>query len=310
MRNSAVFAGILVGQLLCAPAFAQSLADRETARSLMDDGDAKRDRGDRAGALKSYEAADALMHVTSTGLEVAKAQVALGMLLEARETLARVQRIPSKPNDSPPLVAAKKAADALSTDLATRLPSLVVNVTGAEPAQITVTIDGETIPSAALAAPRKVNPGAHAVIARAAGMEKREDVTLGERDTRTVSLELRPAAATPPPPPPAHPSALPRALEYGGFGVAIVGIGVGTVTGILSLSKVSDVKNDCTDNHCPPGRQSDIDSAKSLGTVSTIAFIVAGAGAATGVVGLILNRKEASVEPVVGLGLLGARGTF
>ena len=299
------------------PAAAQSAADRETALSLMDDGDAKRDKGDRAGALKSYQAADALMHVPTTGLEVGRAQVALGLLLEARETLASVVRLPVKPNESPVLAAARKAAEQLSADLAPRIPSLAITVTtsgfppDAAPLPVTVTVDGEPIPPAALVAPRKVNPGAHVVTARAGSIEKREDVTVAERVVRPVLLDVRPLPPEPPPSP--HASSLPSTLVFTGFGVAIVGIGVGAVTGIVSLSKVSSVKDDCTNDHCPADRQSALDSAKTFGTISTIAFFVGGAGAAAGIVGLVLSRraeKQAAFEPLLGPGFLGARGVF
>src|SRR5690606_23504734 len=73
MRDLRWVFAILVALAVSAPirASAQqpSLADRETARALMDEGDRKRDSGDLAGALKSYEAADALMRVPTTGID-------------------------------------------------------------------------------------------------------------------------------------------------------------------------------------------------------------------------------------------------
>src|SRR5438067_1428679 len=115
-----------------------SLSDKETARSLMDDGDAKRDKGDFKSALKSYEAADAIMHVPTTGLEVARAQAQLGLLLEARETLGRVIRLPPKPGEPPPFVAARKTAESLSAEIAARIPSVTVLLTNGEVGQAPV----------------------------------------------------------------------------------------------------------------------------------------------------------------------------
>src|SRR5271169_6333782 len=71
-----------------------SAADRETARTLMQQGRELRAKGDLKEALKRFQAADEIMHVPSTGLEVAKSQVAIGELVEARDTIAAIRRVP------------------------------------------------------------------------------------------------------------------------------------------------------------------------------------------------------------------------
>jgi hypothetical protein len=71
-------------------------SEKETARGLMDEGHAKDDRGDHAGALESFRAADALMHVPTTGLEVGRQQVALKLLVAACRW-SRASRPPSRP---------------------------------------------------------------------------------------------------------------------------------------------------------------------------------------------------------------------
>ncbi len=259
--------------------------DRETARTMMDDGDKKRDAGDMRGALKSYERADGLMKVPTTGIEVARAQIALGLLLEAREVLARVLRTPAKAGEPGPFAAARKNAAQLDADLAARIPSILVVAKNPEPGQPPqVTIDGETIPATAADVPRS------------GALEKKQDVTVAERETKTITLDLKdqPKAAEPPPPPPPPQTGLstPKLMMLGGFGLAAVGLGVGTITGLASLSKTSELKDACPDDKCPLGKQPDIDAATSLGTVSTIAFIVGGVGAGIGVVGLVLSAKE------------------
>ncbi|MBX3223919.1 MAG: hypothetical protein KF795_25625 [Labilithrix sp.] len=275
-------------------ASAQSLADRETARSLMDDGDKKRDAGDLKGALKNYQAADAIMKVPTTGLEVARAQIALGMLLEARETLGAVVRSPAKPGEPPPFVAARKAAEAMNGELAARIPSIQVVVTNAEPNRApAITVDGEMIPEAAASAPRKVNPGAHVVVVKAGAAEKREEVSVVEGEAKTVTVDLAVTPAATPPAPTPTPSrggsAAPKVMMFGGFGLAVVGLGVGAVTGLMSLSKTSDLKDACPNDRCPADKQAELDSTKSLGNISTIAFIAGGVGAGVGVVGLLMS---------------------
>lgn len=307
-----------------------SLSDRETARSLMEDGDGKRDKGDLDGALKSYKAADAIMHVPTTGLEVARVQAQLGRLLEARETLSRVSRIPVKPNEPAPFAAARKAAEQLSDELAARIPAITFAVRGVDPGTPPrITVDGEVIPPAAIQAPRKVNPGRHVVAASAGAVEKTEEVTLAEGETKGVSFDLSPPAA------PAESGEADgtaqgggpgKALAIGGFALGAVGVGVGSVTGLMHLSKVGDVKKDCVGDVCPPSRADDIDSAKTLGTISTIAFVAGAVGIGVGVAGLVMSsgdgkeargdaarrasRPGAEVHAVVGPSWLGLRGRF
>lgn len=322
-----------IGVTTSTPARAEpSLSDRETARSLMDDGDAKRDKGDIKGALKSYEAADAIMHVPTTGLEVARAQAQLGLLLEARETLGRVLRLPPRPGEPPPFVAARKVAETMSAELAARIPSVTVVVTNGEAAQTPViVIDGEVVPPLAAQAPRKVNPGRHTVLARSGSLEKKQDIEVAEHDSKTVSIDLKAQAAPPvavggtekdhAAPASGEPSSLPKVLTYGGFGLGVLGIGVGTVTGLMSISKVNDVKKDCANDVCPSTRQGDIDSAKSLGTISTVAFVAGGIGVGAGIIGLVLQGKQSperaapgaaklTVTPDVGPTSMGFHGTF
>jgi hypothetical protein len=335
-----VYAAVAAAVVLTASghARAQSLADRETARSLMDEGDKKRDAGDTKGALKNYEAADAIMHVPTTGLEVARAHVALGQLLEAREALGRVLRLPAKPGEPAPFTAARKAADTLNNELASRIPSIVVVVANADATQQPqISIDGETIPAAAASVPRKVNPGAHTVLVKVGSFEKKLDVAVVERENKTVNVD---AKDQPPPPPkettPEEPGrktgggSTGKVLMFSGFGVAVIGIGVGTVTGLMSLSKTNELKEVCPNDQCPPGKQGEIDSATSLGNISTAAFVVGGLGLGVGIVGLLVSsggekeppasaahvRRPASafaperVRAVLGPSYVGVSGVF
>jgi hypothetical protein len=327
-----LFASTLIVTAATSASADPSLSDRETARSLMDDGDAKRDKNDFKAALKSYEAADAIMHVPTTGLEVARAQAQLGLLLEARETLGRVNRLLPKPGEPTPFAAARKTAEALTAELGARIPSVTVLVTNAEPGQTTVVVfDGEIVPPAASAAPRKVNPGRHSVVARSGSLEKKQDFDVAERESKTVTFDLKPAVVGVPPKPEepvvtSSSSSLPKILIFGGFGLGLVGIGVGSVTGLMSISQVSDLKQGCPNNVCRLTSQSDIDSAKSLGTISTIAFIAGGVGVGAGIVGLVLQSKQSTTEeapppgasakasltvrPDVGPTWLGVHGSF
>src|SRR4051794_38028802 len=69
-------------------------AEKETARALLDEGDREVEKKHYEAALKAFLAADAIMNVPTTGIELAKTQVLLGQLVEARDSALRVTRLP------------------------------------------------------------------------------------------------------------------------------------------------------------------------------------------------------------------------
>jgi hypothetical protein len=327
-------------------------ADRETARGLMTDARTARDKGDLKAALKAFLGADAIMHVPTTGLEVAKAQAALGLLVEARETALRVTRIGDKTSDPAPFKQARDAAAAMNDDLGPRIPSLTVTVKNVpDGATAVVTIDDDPIPTEGLGQPRKLDPGHHVVVAKAGGVDAKQEIDLAEKDQKQLTVELPAGAAavvattggaattvdTPPEQGETHKSGGSKVLMFGGFGLAGAGVVVGSITGILSMSQTSSIKKSgfCSTTpsgtSCGPQENQDVSSAKSMATLSTVSFIVAGAGAVLGVVGLLTGNNSSSsnvtpekppsddsaatpatsrIEPWLGLGAAGLRGTF
>jgi hypothetical protein len=294
-----------------------STSEKESARNLMDEGDRRRNAGDLRGALKAYSDADGIMGVPTTTIEVARTEAALGQLLEAREAITRLLRFPSKPNEPAVFGSARRAAEALATEIAARLPTIQVSAT-ADPGQhADVDIDGEPI---AASAPRKVNPGSHVIAVRVGTAQHSETVTLVERETKMMLVDMRttrkqPVAETRAIASPRH-SSLAVGLLYGGYGVGAAGLLVGSITGILSISKTNSLKDRCPSNACPVGSQSDIDTAQSLGNVSTVGFVIAGIGAAVGTVGLVMvlgekkQEDRAALKAYVGPGSAGFAGAF
>jgi hypothetical protein len=305
-----------------------SASERETARSLMTDGRDRRARNDLQGALTAFKAADALMHVPTTGLEVVRTEVAMGLLVEARGAIREIFRVPSRVDEPRPFAEARAAALALDGELAARIPSLhVVLVNAAREPR--VRIDGAAIPADALSAPIKVNPGRHVVEAGAGSASARAEVAVAEREDKPVTLTLPsvPAEketadeAAPPvaAPPPSHTA---RTIGVVGFGVGGAGLVVGAVTGLLSLQKTNALKSACDGNQCPTSSGSDLDTARSMATVSTLSFVVAGIGVGVGGGALLIGDKHGGesspanahakpeVTPWIGLGAAGLRGTF
>jgi hypothetical protein len=346
-RRTVTLRVALVSLLTATAAHAEpTSADRETARTLMQQGREARDKGDLKEALKRFKGADDIMHVPTTALEVARAQVALGQLVEARDFIAEIRQIPAKSNEPAPFKEARKRADDLDASLNGRIPSLRISVTGApDGAEPTVSIDGVQLPASARDLPRNVDPGHHVVAVKvatktSAGEGSQEvDVREGEQKPVEVALTMTavdqpaspPAAVAEPPqpetpPPPMH-SHSPTVLTWAGVGLGGVGIVAGTVTGILTLSKKSALKSECgPSNVCTTGTAtSDLSSANSFATVSTIGFIVAGVGAGVAVVTLLVGHDEQAapasatptqtdsglvVRPWIGLGAAGVGGRF
>lgn len=76
-RCCASILGLAYLLLATAAAADQSPMQREIARTLMRDGDAKFARKDFKGGLRAYDEADRIMQVPTTGLAVAKTEVQL-----------------------------------------------------------------------------------------------------------------------------------------------------------------------------------------------------------------------------------------
>jgi hypothetical protein len=295
-------------------------------------GDEKMAAKDYAAALKAYLGADSIMGVPTTGIEAARAHIALGQLVEARDVLLRVSRYPEKAGEPEAFGKARTEAAKLAEQLPERIPSLTVEIHGVSPDTVVeVRIDGTVVPNATLGLPRKTNPGRHRVSASAPGYQfVHTNVKLEEREQRVLKLTLGSETST------AEGDNEPAdssdaasdggalwPLAYTGFAVAGVGVVLGAITGGVSLSKAGDVKDQCTNDVCPTSTESDADTSLALGHVSTVSFVVGGAGAVLGVVALALALTgdgeepaaddavpSATLEPQVGLGFVGLRGTF
>ena len=327
---------LVIATAAVGPAFADvSPADKETARTLMTDGRAKREQGDHKTALDDFQRADSIMHVPTTGLEVGREHEALGQLIEAREAWLAVARLPVDPKEPKPFAEARKEAEQLAEAIVARIPTLKLIVTGLPPNAIPkLTIDELEVSSATIGVPRKIDPGTHSIEVGAGTASKKDSVELKEGEAKELTLAFTPedlSGAGPiqtneaPPPPEEHPAEGPppskrSPLTYVGFGLAGVGIVVGSITGLMSMSKTSTAKQSCVNNQCPRSVHSDLDSAHSLATISTISFIAAGVGAGVGLIGLLVSKHPAAdaepaaatahVEPMIGVGFVGIQGAF
>jgi hypothetical protein len=288
-----------------APACADepSAVDAENALHLFKEGKALRDRGDQAGALEKLRAAHALVATPITALELGRVYAAGGQLIEAREVLLGVSRLPVRKNESQKASEARREAERLAAELRPRLGALSLKLPSDLPADVAVLVDGLVVPRAALTSPRLVNPGAH-VVSLARGEElARVEVRVGEGESKDVEVSPPPPPEAPrapevvaPPakvvvaePPPAPPVVEPRrdaprsktrdVVLVSSLGLAAVGTVVGTLTGALTLGSASTLQDTCTpDGRCPASAANDLDAASTTGTLSTVSFGLAAVG--------------------------------
>lgn len=299
-------------------------AEKETARRLMEQGRERLAQHDDKGALEAFKAADDIMHVPTTGLMVASEQGALGMLVEARETLARVRHTPTAAGEPEAFQRARASAETLNQSIEGRIPSLRIEVRGAS-TEPEVTVDGVVLLPAVLKFPYRLNPGHHVIVAKTPRGRASSEADVREGESKDVVLQISESAAPASPPPgavapaPVTESRGPNTLAIVGFGVAGAGVIAGTITGLLMFSKKSALDDGCPNNQCPPSTHSDYSAAYTMATLSTVSFIVAGVGAGVGIYGL-LTRRHAAPSPSTGSALTvepwastsggGLRGSF
>ena len=306
-------------------------ADKAAARALAQQGQDALDRKDFTTAVDRFERARQLFPAPTLAVGLARAQVGVGRLVAAQETLNRVLR-EGAPAGSPPAYAKAVAEAHRDLDaLEPRIPNLIIFVKG--PASARVTLDGAPVSNALLGVGRPVDPGRHLVRAEADGFAPVEaTVNVAEQKTEPVTLTLDhrvagppppptpgvappPGGAPPPPPPPPSSGPLRKTLGFVGIGVGGAGLVLGAITGGLALSKSTTLSGACTDKQCPSAQQSNVDSYHTLATLSTVGFVAGGVLAAAGVVLVVtaprpVQGREAWVAPVVGPGYAGLQGRF
>lgn len=330
---SGLCAAALLGPPRVAHAAEPSAADRATARTLAQEGyDALRAE-QYSVAIDRFKRANALVHAPTLLRDLARAQVGLGRLLEARETYRQVvaEVVPRKSPASWGRAVEEARRELAALDA--RLPLLAINITG--PQHPRVTLDGAVVPESALGVKRATDPGRHELRAGGDGYrDAQKTIDLREGEALSVALELEPVPAAPPPkkvapvaaPTPKAPPKEPgwrKPAVVSAFALGGAGIAVGSVTGILAMTKHNQLVGDCPERTCGPDQASNYNDFHTLGTVSTVGFIVGGVGLGTGVVLLLIKPKAStedapataasrsvSVSPFVSVGAAGVRGSF
>jgi hypothetical protein len=307
----------------------QSDADRASARELFFQARAAFEAKDYARAAELFERSNQLYPAPTAALGLARSLAEAGKLVSAYERYRALaaMRVPSAA--SRPFKRAVTDAQSELAALEKRLPALVIHVRGSS--QPTVTIDGETLPAAALGVKRFVDPGTHDVSATATGFaRKTERVSVAEGEAREISIELRalPGSAPPPQPPPRSATADARVEREDGMtgmqtaGLVVGGVGgvsliAAAVTGGLYLSRKSTVDEHCTEVdegqfECDEAAGPDAASeARTFGMINAATLVVGVLATGTGITLFVLGgRRERSVSLRAGVGQFSVGGRF
>jgi hypothetical protein len=182
---------------------------------------------------------------------------------------------------------------------------------------VAVSVDGKPVTPQLDGKPVELNPGLHTFVFERHGfppIEKKSIVTPRERG-QLVSVSWKSPSVTPlpiatiVPTSEAHKGASAgRVVGWSALGLAVAGIAVGSVAGVMTFSARSSAQTACPNNRCMAGGLDDIDHARTDATVSTVGFTVGAAAAALGAYLVLRPEHEArsalqwmTVGPMVSL---------
>lgn len=289
------------GFLLCfctlmEPAMAQTDQDRAGARAAAGEGIQAFQEGKYEEALRLLERAQSLVDAPTHLLFIARSQVKLGKLVEAREAYKKIITA-NLPDDAPKaFLQAQEAAPVELAEIEARLAKIRIDVAakgGEELVDLVVTLNGVPMSSALVGVSVPANPGKNEISVSARGMlpvTRTVELTEGGSDKLEISLVVDPNAPTEPSAEPAEESEPadesspsepqgPNRKRTAGFVTLGVGAAVtitGGVFGALSLSQLGKAKSDeslCgADKQCTPDGRDDVDSAQTKALVADIAL--------------------------------------
>lgn len=279
-------------------------------------------------ALEKAKRAEQLYHAPPHLLMMAEAYEGLGRLVEALDTYERLAAEPLSPTAPAAFRKAREVGAKKEQHLLSRVPSILVDITGAPSEDAKASVDGRTITLRSGVATR-LDPGKHTVRVETEGFKPHEViVVLAERGGVTkvpIQLEVDNARRTPNAnlDESNHESSAQRfvAPTVITLGLGTAALTAGIVTGLLSISKVNELEGKCLagSNHqyrCSTQFEPLMNETRRLSDISTSTFVVGGVAIGVGITLLIAGRPRRTtnsafhVEPIVGLGEFGIRGKF
>ena len=283
------FGWALAVMLLSASAGAAG-RDPAAAEALFRQGREAVTTGDYKLACEKFHESNRLDPAAGTVLNIADCEEKLGHLATAWTLFRQVaEQLP--PTDERQGIAKGRAAA-----LEPRLPKLSLRLSPDAPAGAKVYRDGVVLGAASLDTLLPVDPGKHVLAVEAPGHARRElTVTMAEGEKKRVALEAGAVTDQEAATPGVGVSSAGSGKKTFGYvlgGLGIAGVGVGAVTGIMTLGKKSTVDDNCdAQKRCNAEGADAADAGRTLGTISGVSFIVGSVALATGAY-LVLSSDE------------------
>ncbi|MBX3181638.1 MAG: hypothetical protein KIT72_12775 [Polyangiaceae bacterium] len=259
-------------------------SDPAAAEALFRQGRAAADAGDFRTACSKFRESNRLDPAIGTVFNLADCEEKLGQVAAAWTHFQEVaQRLP--PEDE-----RRRIAIARASALEPRLPKLTIQLEGELPPGGVVKRGDVELTAASFGAPLPVDPGQVRVVVVAPGHEDAEfELQLAEGESQVLKVSVgralgaevgdeAPAASAP-------------VLGYVLGGVGILGLGVGAVTGFMTLADKGAADDECPNQRCTQAGYDRVESGRTLGGVSTISLIVGSVFLATGAY-LVLSHEE------------------
>ncbi len=190
---------LFVGLLLASSPFVTSVAraqvsdaDRAAARDLFFEGVKLQNEGKFPEALDRFNRAQRIFSAPTHLLHVAECQVATGMLVEGAETYRTLVRTPLPAGSPPAFTQARDQGAAELAQVEPRIPSVKIEVTPQNVANLQVQIDGTPMNTALVGVSRPIDPGSHKITVFAPGYARAEvPLAIKERESKSVPVTLQ-----------------------------------------------------------------------------------------------------------------------
>jgi hypothetical protein len=280
---------LVVGGLLALVTTRSAGADEPapSAEQLFQEARALVEKGDYAAACPKLDASQKLDPAVGTQFNLADCYEHLGRTATAFALFEDVAKIARSAGKFERERSAKERASALAPKLA----RIHVDVKATAPG-LELRIDDQPLTPGAVAKPFPIDPGPHR-IAASAPSHASWGATFAAQPSALVEVsvpELTDTSVRPAPPTAVDvaPSSTQKTLAIVAGGVGLAGVAVGTVSGIIAVSKRSSAQGECPSDvfafRCPTESGTAAwNSATTAGNVSTISFVAGGvflAGAA------------------------------
>jgi hypothetical protein len=286
---------------------AQDPSAKATAEALFADGRRLMSIGDYAAACPKLAASQRLDPGVGTALNLADCYEKSGRFASAWGEF----RSASTAAHAAGSVEREQLATSRAQALEGKLSYVTITTSSTQVATIQIARDGNPLDSAVLGTAIPIDPGHHTIEAKAPGKKTWSDAFDVTVAPTQVSLKIPDlandsgaAATSPPTPPPDKHSqaAAQRAIGIGVGVVGVLGITAGTVFGLRAKSLWTDAKTHCASlpGTCDQAGVNLGQDAQEAGGISTVAFVIGGAGLLGGAI-LYFTAPEDAPEKALSL---------